>query len=109
MQSFKSFSKHIFKAPLQGDYDRRVIDELSPFLSSIVSSLLSTDPESRPTAEEMLLRLNEEENKVGGSQYQVEKDRDASDFESLNKRDNYGKYGTVTSQDQSSSVSMSMI
>ena len=34
-----------------------VIDKVSPFLSTQVSSLLTNDSRSRPTSEEMLLRL----------------------------------------------------
>ena len=38
------------------------MDQVSPFLSSQVASLLTTDPERerRPTAEQLLLRLNGE-------------------------------------------------
>ena len=43
------------------------MEKVSPFLSTQVSSLLTTDPQRRPTAEEMLIRLNEERNKVVGS------------------------------------------
>merc|ERR1712150_71773 len=53
--------KGFLQAICKGVYDRRVIDKVSPFLSTQVSSLLTTDPWSRPTAEQMLLRLNEEE------------------------------------------------
>ena len=47
-----------------------------------MSSLLTTDPQRRPTAEQVLLRLNEERNKVGGSpepQYQKHKEEDDGD------------------------------
>ena len=41
------------------------MEKVSPFLSKQVSSLLTTDPRKRPTAEQMLLRLNVKGNKVG--------------------------------------------
>ena len=58
--------KKIFKAQFQGVYDRRVIEKVSPFLSALVSSLLTKDPRRRPTAEDLLRRIHDERQKVGG-------------------------------------------
>ena len=57
---------------------------VSSFLSKLVSRLLKPDPQKRPTAEEILLRLNEERNKGIESskpQYQepVEKDHEKTE------------------------------
>ena len=65
------------------------MDQVSPFLSTQVASLLITDPGRRPTAEQLLLRLNGERDEVSGSskpQYQrtVEQDDDDdSDYDTL--------------------------
>ena len=65
------------------------MDQVSPFLSTQVASLLTTDPGRRPTAEQLLLRLNGERDEVSGSskpQYQrpVEQDDDDdSDYDTL--------------------------
>ena len=42
------------------------MDKVSPFLSTQVSSLLTTDPQRRPTAEELLRRIHDEPKKVRG-------------------------------------------
>ena len=74
---------------MQGVYDRRVMDQVSLFLSTQVASLLKTDPGRRPTAEHLLLRLNGKRDEVSGSpkpQYQrpVEQDDDDdSDYDTL--------------------------
>ncbi len=51
----------IFKAIKQVNIVSRRLDKVSPFLSEQVSSLLTTVPQSRPTAEQMLLRLKRSE------------------------------------------------
>ena len=63
----------VFKASFQVVYDRQVISKVSPFLSTLVSDLLIANPRRRPTAEQMLLKLHEEKNKIAGNwklQYQ---------------------------------------
>ena len=42
------------------------MDQVSPFLSGQVASLLTTDPGRRPTAEQLLLRLNGERDDASG-------------------------------------------
>ena len=77
--------KEISKAHRQGLFDRRVLDKVSPFLSAQVSSLLTTEPQRRPTAENLLLRLTDESNKVGGGsepQYQRHLEQDHSHCDS---------------------------
>ena len=78
-------------------YDRRPLDRVSAFLSELVSCLLSTDPKRRPSAEEVLRRIHDERQKVGGrSETQKltreedddvdeedEDDEDDSDYETL--------------------------
>ena len=66
------------------------MDQVSPYLSGQVASLLTTDPERRPTAEQLLHRLNGERDEVSGRskqpQYQrpVEQDDDDdSDHDTL--------------------------
>ena len=55
-----------FKAISQGLYDRKPLDRVSSFLSGLVSCLLSTDPQRRPSAEEVLHRIHDEPQKVSG-------------------------------------------
>ena len=79
---FLSLNK-MFKAQFQGVFDRRVMEKVSPFLSALVSSLLTTDPRRRPTAEELLRRIHDERQKVGGrseeTQNLTRKDDDEND------------------------------
>ena len=90
----------ILKATLQGVYDRHVIEKVSPFLSTLVSSLLTTDPRRRPTADEILLRLTDERKQVGRSSEpkhvepaQVEQDDDPdSDY-------GYGNSGPLAAEE----------
>ena len=42
------------------------MEKVSPFLSTLVSSLLTTDPQRRPTAEELLRRIHDEPQRVWG-------------------------------------------
>ena len=64
----KPFDGHDWlQAISKGVYDLQVIDKISPFLATQVSSLLTTDPLNRPTAEEMLLRIKVDGNKTSGS------------------------------------------
>ena len=48
-------------------YDRRPLDRVSAFLSEVVSCILSTDPQRRPSAEEVLRRIHDERQKDRGS------------------------------------------
>ena len=77
----------------QGLYDRRTLDRVSTFLSELVSCLLSTDPQRRPSAEEVLRRIQDERQKVGGrsnpqtltreEEEDEDGDEDDSDYETL--------------------------
>ena len=71
-------------------YDRRPLDKVSAFLSELVSCLLSTDPRRRPSAEELLRRIQDERKKVRDrSEPQTQKltrkedVEDDSDYETL--------------------------
>lgn len=55
-----------FKAIQNAEYDRQALKGVSSFISKQVTSLLTTDPQSRPSAEEMLIRLNGNRKMAGG-------------------------------------------
>ena len=92
--SLSEQTNKLFKAISQGLYDKRPLDRISAFLSELVSCLLSTDPKNRPSAEEMLRRIQDERQKVGGrsdpqtltreeEEDEEDDDEDDSDYETL--------------------------
>ena len=58
----EAFSLHLnFQSTIaQGNYDKSLLEKISSFLLTQVSDLLTTEPESRPTAEELELRRESE-------------------------------------------------
>ena len=78
-------------------YDRRPLDRVSAFISDLVYCLLSTDPQRRPFAEELLRRIHDERQKVRGrsepknltreeddeDDEEEDDDKDDSDYETL--------------------------
>ena len=62
------------------------IDKISPILSTQVESLLNNDSKSRPTAEEMLLRLKRiKDGKISAPHHQAKENDEASNCSPLLK------------------------
>ena len=90
----------LFKAISQGLYDRKPLDRVSSFLSELVSCLLSTDPQRRPSADQVLRRIRDEREKgsrrsepqnLTREEDDGNSDTDDSDYETLVKSNPSGQ------------------